>query len=510
VDFYELLGVRPDAGPEEIKRAYRWEAKRCHSDLTRGSDELMQALNEAYATLADPQRRRSYDWSRRSRGRPAPHAHEERARPPEPYLSPSQINWATEGTASAEPVSVRLSNRGGPVTTIEPDRLGGAFWAIEETVGVMSGEHLADVVIAPLGVDALPPGTYVDEVSFLFDGRPARVGIVAVVAASATPSPPSPSEGGGSPEPPATPRPPAFARDRLGVMGVIAALVSALLLAIAAAILGTAAGEPSHAQSTLLSAGPGPARAPGLQGPGLIRQGRDQVAQWEVLGVDVEGSPDSFTVDFGGSQRAAAESSCVYVRGTKVFPLRVRGSRYLQTSREFRSEVKRHGGRAGLEHRHSYTITFPYFGAGRYSFVYGCSSQFVPAIDLFTRRRTSRSPGAAVLRGPLHPDGVLLVARNAGAGGDQVKLGPIDVLGGDLLVRYERAGASERFDARGRSCLRRGARVIAAPLGPNEDSLLLAPRDNTAIPSARAVYQFQFMCGRYEPALPISGSLFNQ
>ncbi|NOY44360.1 MAG: DnaJ domain-containing protein [Deltaproteobacteria bacterium] len=72
-DYYAVLGVPPDATAEEIRRAYRRRAFELHPDRNGGSPEAEEAfkeLTEAYAVLADPTRRRSYDAARA--GRPTP------------------------------------------------------------------------------------------------------------------------------------------------------------------------------------------------------------------------------------------------------------------------------------------------------------------------------------------------------------------------------------------------------------------------------------------------------
>lgn len=63
-DYYKILGVPRDATQEEIKKAYRRLAMKYHPDKNKGSkeaEEKFKEINEAYAVLSDPEKRRLYD-----------------------------------------------------------------------------------------------------------------------------------------------------------------------------------------------------------------------------------------------------------------------------------------------------------------------------------------------------------------------------------------------------------------------------------------------------------------
>ena len=65
-DHYKTLQVTRDAEPEVIERAYKARSRKYHPDRQPASEHAhatkkMQTINEAYAVLRDPRKRKAYD-----------------------------------------------------------------------------------------------------------------------------------------------------------------------------------------------------------------------------------------------------------------------------------------------------------------------------------------------------------------------------------------------------------------------------------------------------------------
>jgi len=61
-NYYELLGLKPDASAAEIKKAFREKAKKLHPDIAgESAGAQMRKLLTAYETLSNGQRRYEYD-----------------------------------------------------------------------------------------------------------------------------------------------------------------------------------------------------------------------------------------------------------------------------------------------------------------------------------------------------------------------------------------------------------------------------------------------------------------
>jgi uncharacterized membrane protein YkvA (DUF1232 family) len=64
-NYYELLGIDPATGREEVRQAYLEKIKEWHPDKNPGriaeAEDMTKVLNQAFHVLGDPERRKNYD-----------------------------------------------------------------------------------------------------------------------------------------------------------------------------------------------------------------------------------------------------------------------------------------------------------------------------------------------------------------------------------------------------------------------------------------------------------------
>lgn len=125
---YQVLGVEPDAGQDEIKAAYRKLALRFHPDRNPGdqqAEERFKEVSEAYATLRDPDSRARFDRYGNSGGRP----------------DFETVDWQSVFREADIHVDWNL-HRGAPKTgNAVFDMLFGAVTGMMRNSGLLPGEH---------------------------------------------------------------------------------------------------------------------------------------------------------------------------------------------------------------------------------------------------------------------------------------------------------------------------------------------------------------------------------
>ena len=102
-DYYQILGIDQKASPRQIKDTYRKLAFKYHPDRNRKNPEAaekMKRVNEAYAVLSDPAKRREYDAMRHQFGSSA-HSQFRQNYSEQDIFSGSDVNQILEQMARA-------------------------------------------------------------------------------------------------------------------------------------------------------------------------------------------------------------------------------------------------------------------------------------------------------------------------------------------------------------------------------------------------------------------------
>lgn len=169
-DYYDILGVRRSATPEEIRHAYRKAMRAVHPDAS-GTSGLFRMVKTAYDTLSDPRERASYDAGVRTASPPPPPPgppppEQSSPKPPRPEPPPRP---GPEASAAPPPRSPRATAPPPPERPVAPVRTApasgtrarprfGAHWIQVAVIGVWTAV-LAAAAYA-LWPAAVPAGLY--------------------------------------------------------------------------------------------------------------------------------------------------------------------------------------------------------------------------------------------------------------------------------------------------------------------------------------------------------------
>ncbi len=109
-DYYDILGVKPEATEAEIKAAYRKLARKYHPDKNKdaGAEEKFKAINEANEVLRDKEKRRAYDELRAGGYRGG-----EQFRPPPGWGQSHGFDFGGDGGGDFSDFFESLFGRGG-------------------------------------------------------------------------------------------------------------------------------------------------------------------------------------------------------------------------------------------------------------------------------------------------------------------------------------------------------------------------------------------------------------
>lgn len=172
VDFYDFLGVFPNATPKKIKKAYRKLARKLHPDVNPEPDatEKFQTLGNVHDILSDPNKRAQYDEHLKqqvsSPPKPPP------SPPPIPVITPNQIDLGLLRVDQTTQVILTIDNQGDSakdlVIELSPEN---SWLSIVHIEKIFDAANLPIKVYLEIDADGLIPGkSYQGKVSVNMDG----------------------------------------------------------------------------------------------------------------------------------------------------------------------------------------------------------------------------------------------------------------------------------------------------------------------------------------------------
>ncbi len=177
---YDLLGLSPDATPEEIKDAYRMMAMVWHPDrfsgnlkLRKFAEERFKEINGAYEVLSDPAKRRTYD----EEGRFV-------TQKPKPVVAPKIIDFGEIEHGGVVSKAFQVENQGGPAKELNFDYPPGSWFQLGKITPVSEKEMFPLKVDVRVETEELSPGeTYEGNIIVDLDGEKAEVKVRVMIVA---------------------------------------------------------------------------------------------------------------------------------------------------------------------------------------------------------------------------------------------------------------------------------------------------------------------------------------